>query len=262
VERTGVLAAAPARIPAVVTAAHAPPEGTRALDLGAPAGMIPVDVARTARVLPRAGDAGALVALDALVAVRPGGYEDLRPNQVWLAADAPADFPARLAAAGLQVTGVRSAEAREQVLSHEGPALAAVLLLAGAGVAALLAAAGAVVNLHLLARRRAFELAAMRTIGVSRGGLRSTVAVEQLILAGFAIVLGVGLGVLGALWALPSIPVYADTPTYPPLLVRPDPWLVLRFGAGIAALLAAALTASGYALLRAATPSGLREAQA
>jgi len=135
-------------------------------------------------------------------------------------------------------------------------------MLAGAAVAALLSATGAVVNLHLLARRRAFELAAMQALGVPRPGLRGAVAVEQSILVGFAVVLGVGLGTLGALLALPSVPEYADVPAYPPLLVRPQPGLVAVIAVAIAALLAVALAASGRALLRAAVPARLRETQA
>jgi hypothetical protein len=263
VRRVGAVAAAPDRVPAVVTQAFAPPTGSRALSFGAPTGApIDVDVTGTVRVLPRAGDAGVLVSLDHLVAVRPAGYASLLPDEVWLAGDAPADFPDRLAAAGVRVTSVTSAAQRQRVLSHQGPALAVALMLAGAAAAALLAAAGAVVNLHLLARRRAFELAAMRTLGIRRASLAAAVGVEQAILVGFAILLGVGLGLLGARLALPSIPEYADVPAYPPLLVHPDPWLVVRVAAGLAALLGVALAASGYALLRAAVPTRLREAQA
>jgi putative ABC transport system permease protein len=255
VARVGVVAAAPDRIPAVVTPGYAPPPGTRELSFGAPTGApIDVTVTRTVRVLPRAGDAGALVSLDQLVAARPAGYASLLPGEVWLADGAPADFPDRLAAAGVRVTSVTSAAQRQRVLSHQGPALAVALMLAGAAAAALLAAAGAVVNLHLLARRRAFELAALRTLGIRRGSLAAALGVEQAILVGFAILLGVCLGLLGARMALPSIPEYADVPAFPPLLVRPDPWLVVRVAAGLAA--------SGYALLRAAVPTRLREAQA
>jgi hypothetical protein len=263
VQRIGAVVAGPDLIPAVVTAAYAPPGGTWRLSLGVPTGApVDVDVTGVVRVLPRGGDASAMIGLDQLVAARPAGYADLLPNQVWLSAKAPADFPDRLAAAGITVTGVTSTAARERVLSHEGPALAVTLMLAGAAAAALLAAAGAVVNLHLLARRREFELAAMRTLGVGRLSLAAAVAVEQVILVGFAIALGVGLGVLGARLALPSIPEYADLPAYPALLARPDPWLVAGVAAGLAVLLAAALAVSGYALLRAAVPTRLREAQA
>lgn len=263
VRRIGAVAAAPARIPAVVTRDFAPPTGTRDLSLGAPTGApIDVDVTGVVRVLPRAGNAGVLVSLDQLVAVRSAGYASLLPDEVWLSPAAPADFSDRLAAAGVRVTSVTSAAGRQRVLSHEGPALAVALMLAGAGAAALLAAAGAVVNLHLLARRRAFELAAMRTLGIRRASLAAAVGVEQAILVGYAILLGVGLGLLGARIALPTIPEYADVPAFPPLLIHPDPWLVVRVAAGLAALLGVALAASGYALLRAAVPTRLREAQA
>jgi len=263
VQRIGVVAAAPERIPAVITAPYAPPPGTRALSFNTPDGPpLEVDVTRTVAVLPRAGTAGVAVALDQLVAVRAGGYSGLLPNEVWLAADAPADFPDRLAAAGLRVTAVTSAADRREVLSHEGPALAVALMLAGAAAAALLAAGGAVVNLHLLARRRAFELAAARTLGVGRRSLAAAVGVEQAVLVGFAILLGVGLGLLGAVLALPSIPEFADVPAYPPLLVRPDPWLVVQVAGGLALLLGVTVAVSGYALLRAAVPTRLREAQA
>jgi hypothetical protein len=263
VARIGVAASAPERVPVVVTPTYAPPAGTNLLEVG-PTDGLPLDatVVDLARVLPRAGDLGVLVDLDQLVAARPSGYGELLPNRVWLSPRAPADFPARLAAAGVHVTGVATTADRYRELTHAGPALAVALMLAGAAVAALLSATGAVVNLHLLARRRAFELAAMQALGVRRRGLRGAVAVEQSILVGFAVVLGVGLGTLGAVLALPSVPEYADVPTFPPLLVRPQPWLVAEIAATIAALLAVALAASGYGLLRAAVPARLRETQA
>jgi len=263
VTRIGALAAAPSRIPAVVTTAYAPPEGTRGLSLAVPTGApLEVNAARTVGVLPRAGDRGVLVSLDHLIAVRPHGYADLLPNQVWLAAGAPPDVLGQLAAAGVRTTGVFTAEQREQVLEHEGPALAVDLMLAGAGAAAILAAAGAVVNLHLLARRRAFELAAMRSVGVRRISMAAAVGTEQALLVGFAIMLGVGLGVLGARLALPAIPQYADLPSYPAVLVHLDPWLIAGVTGALAAALALALFVSGYALLRSAVPARLREAQA
>jgi hypothetical protein len=263
VNRIGAQAAAPAHIPAVATTDYAPPAGTRTLVLDVPTGApLEVDAVRTVGVLPRAGDRGVLVDLDALIAVRPFGYADLLPNEIWLGAGAPADLPDRLAAAGVVVTGVTSVGQREVVLRHEGPALSVTLMLAGAAAAALLAAAGAVVNLHVLGRRRAFELAAMRSLGVRRLSMAAAVGAEQAVVVGFAIVLGVGLGVLGARLALPAVPEYADLPSYPPLLVRLDPWLVVAVAAGLAALLGVALLASGYVLLRAAVPSRLREAQA
>jgi putative ABC transport system permease protein len=263
ISRIGVQAAAPGRLPAVVTTAYAPPPGTRALVLDMPSGApLDVDAVRTVSVLPRAGDRGVLIDLDQLVAARPYGYADLLPNEVWLAASAPADLPDRLAAAGVTVTGVSSTQQRERVLRHEGPALSVTLMLAGAGAAAVLAAAGAVVNLHVMGRRRAFELAAMRSLGVRRVSMAAAVGAEQAVLIGFAIVLGVALGVLGARLALPAIPEYADLPSYPDLLIRLDPWLVAGVAGGFAALLGSALLVSGYVLLRAAVPSRLREAQA
>ena len=55
---------------------------------------------------------------------------------------------------------------------------------------------------------------------------------------------------------------YADLPRYPPVLVSPQPVLVVAVAGGLAVLLGTALAASGYALLRAAVPTRLREAQA
>jgi hypothetical protein len=263
VTRIGAQAVTLARIPAVATTAYAPPPGTRALVLDMPSGApLDVDAVRTVDVLPRAGDRGVLVDLDELLAARPYGYADLLPNEIWLTAGAPADLPDRLAAAGVAVTGVSTVEQRERVLRHEGPALSVTLMLAGAGAAALLAAAGAVVNLHVMSRRRAFELAAMRSLGVRRISMAAAVGAEQAMVTGYAIVLGVGLGVLGARLALPAIPEYADLPSYPALLIRLPPVLVVAVAAGLALLLGIALLASGYALLRAAVPSRLREAQA
>ena len=144
-------------------------------------------------------------------------------------------------------------------LGRQGPALGLLLLLVCAIAAAVLAVGGTAVSLLADARRRSFELAALRVVGVPQRTLRRSAVAEQALLLGAAIVLGLPSGYLAALFVLPVVPEFSD-PT--PVVLRYSPPVVLALGCAVAFGVLLWLTAlvAGRALARAAVPARLREA--
>lgn len=254
---------APPVLPAVVTgtAVDNPVVGRPTTVTGLDGNKLPVRIAGIARVLPRAGATGTLLDLEyADRVLGTGAY--LATRQVWLTADAPADFAARLRGAGVDVLGHASAADRRAVLGRQGPALALLLFLCAASLAALLAAGATIVSIYLAGRRRAFELAAMNAVGVPRGQLLRACLGEQLLLLLAGVGLGVLAGMLGAALALRSMPIYSDDVAVPPVHYLPSPVPVGGFLVGAAVLIAVAGALAAVLLVRSARPARLREVQA
>jgi putative ABC transport system permease protein len=223
----------------------------------------PIDLRPVAVVgaVPGTGPYGAWVDLGQLERRATGLRLYLR-TEVWLAEGAPEGLVDRLRAAGLAVEGERRASQREELFRRQPPSLGMLLFLVGAGVAALLSVGGTLLDLYLLGRRRAFELAAMRAIGVRRRTLAAGVLIEQAMVLGAGMVFGVTAGLLAARLVLPAVPLYSDRPVFPPMLLAPDP---RPLGLLVAVLVAAVGAGIGLAtalLVRSAVPDRLREAQA
>lgn len=181
--------------------------------------------------------------------------------QVWAAAGAPAGLRGRLTAAGLRITGVRTAAADLHRLDRQGPALALRLYLIAAVAALLLAAGTVLMTAYLGARAHLHELAALRASGVSgpllvRAGLR-----ENGLALGAALVAGSVAGLAGAVLALPRVPMFADR-AGPPLVRWPDPWWPAGAVLAAALLLAAVVVLVVRTAVRRGTPERLREGPA
>lgn len=254
---------APTVLPAVVTTAAVenPVAGRVATVAGLDGNKLPVRVAAIARVLPRAGASGTLVDLEYADRTLGGGAYRAE-QQVWLSADAPGDFPARLRDAGVDVLGQDTTADRRAALGRQGPALALLLFLCAAALAALLAAGATIVSIYLAGRRRAFELAAMHAVGVPRIQLLRACLGEQMLLLLTGVGLGTLAGLLGTVLALPSMPIYSDDVSVPPLHYLPAPVPVGGFLIGAALLVALAGTVAAVLLVRSARPARLREVQA
>jgi ABC-type antimicrobial peptide transport system permease subunit len=157
---------------------------------------------------------------------------------------------------------VRSAAAVAADYARQGPALASVLFLADAAAAALLAAGAAVLGLHLSARRRRYEYAALSASGVPRRTLRRAVLTEMGLVLGFGTVIGVATGLLAAVLALRTVPEFVVTPAVPPLsYVPPATPLVILLGSAVALLAVVAVTSS-ILLIRGVSLDQLRETPA
>jgi predicted lysophospholipase L1 biosynthesis ABC-type transport system permease subunit len=179
--------------------------------------------------------------------------------QVWLGPDAPADAVHRLEAAGLVVTSVTTQADRSAQLGRQGTALALLLLVACAIAGAVLAAGATALAVAVTGRRRSFELAALRAVGVRRRVLLRACVLEQLILLGTGFVLGLPTGIVAARLALPEIPEFSDT-TPVPLDFSAHVVAIAAFAAVVLALLVLTALLAGRALMRAAVPTRLREA--
>jgi hypothetical protein len=216
-------------------------------------------VARTVAVLPVVGADGVLADLRFVRAELPGF--DAEANwQVWLSSSAPPDAMARLERAGLIVQDVQTVHQRVSVLRRQGPALSLLLLLSVAIAGSVLAATGTALSISASSRRRSFELAALRTVGVPRAALLRAGIVENLLLLGTALLLGVPSGLAAAYLALPSIPQFSDS-TPIALSYRPAAGPLVVFGALFVVILVATAVVAGFALIRLAVPARLREAE-
>ena len=172
-------------------------------------------------------------------------------EQVWVAAGGRHVIAARLAAAGVHVLAVQTADAVAAQLGRQGPGLASVLFLADAAAAAVLAVGGAILGLYLSARRRRYEYAALAASGVARATLRRSLLAEQLAVLGFGVAVGIGAGLAAAAIALPDVPEFISQPQAFPLSYTPAAGqLAALLGVAAALLLAAAALASA-ALIRA-----------
>jgi ABC-type antimicrobial peptide transport system permease subunit len=109
------------------------------------------------------------------------------------------------------------------------------------------------------ARRRSFELAALRVVGVGQKALRRSAITEQALLLGAAVLLGLPSGYLAAYLVLPVIPEFSDT-TPVTLRFGPSIELALLCTAAFAVLLTLTANVAGRMLVRAAVPVRLREA--
>jgi len=219
-----------------------------------------VDLVRVATVdrVPRLLGTGGFADLAAARASLPA-FDQLSRQQVWLGRDAPPDALARLQRAGLVLGTPDSVSEHVRSLRQQGPALALQLFLFASFACTALALAATVLALAAAGRRRSFELAALRTLGVRRRSLLGACLGEQLILLGTGLLLGVIPGLIAARVALPHLAEFADTPPTP-LSYAPSAVALLIFAASLTLAVIVAAVVGGIALLRAAAPSRLREA--
>ena len=219
----GIGYAQPARIPAVATyaavAGPGPPQRPDVVD-ALTATTADLNLRRLTRVLPAVLSDGVIADLRTLTNELPGFLAEAH-WQVWLGSQAPGDALARLRGAGLRIGGVRTVPARVRQLGRQGPALALLLLLACAVAGAVLAVGGTAASIRAASRRRSYQIAALRTVGVKPRSLLGASVGEQLLLLGAAVLLGVPTGVSAARLAMPvNSRVRAAHPCCPQLCSR------------------------------------------
>lgn len=249
----------PNPLPAIL-APGVPSSAGTAQVAGLDGGQITVQSVATAIALPGAADNGLIV--DREYAERIAGNQAYTAEkQVWLSSQASADFVGRLQSAGVQVVSSRSATQLAASLSRQGPGLALLLFLAAAAAAATLATGGSLVATHLAARRRGYELAALRALGVRHGTLTAAILAEYALLLGGSAVLGLAAGLAAAVLALPSVPEFVELPAAPPLLyvIAPGPITILTLATLL--LMAVGATISAALLATTARAERLREAE-
>lgn len=210
-------------------------------------------------VLPRTLRSGAMADLPYALAVMGGG-PTLLDYQVWLAADAPPSIRAAIEADGFEVLSVESVDDRLAELGRGSAALALRVFLVAALVALAIAAGTVLAGTYISARRRAYELAALRSLGASQRVLVRSGRFEQLALAVIGTVLGAVAGLIGAAVTLPNLLTTASA-DYPAPWFGPA-WLpVLATVAGVLVLLAAVAEIGARRTARLAKPDLLRAVQ-
>jgi ABC-type antimicrobial peptide transport system permease subunit len=110
----------------------------------------------------------------------------------------------------------------------------------------------------MTSRRRAFELAVLRAIGVPSRTLMRSLLGEQLLVLGPGVLLGIGAGLLGALMALPSVPEFASSVGAPPVELVFAVVPIVAMVVVLVVLLAVAASLASLATLRLATWDRLR----
>jgi hypothetical protein len=251
-------------VPAVVTASTDAGQfrASRALFAAGPSGerVELADVGR-AVVLPVLGRYGAMVDIEVAGLHTDTEGVGLR-YQVWLGREAPESIVGALQREGLDVLDVRTVGEREAELDAEGPALALLLLLFGAAVALATAGTAVIASAFVEARRRAYEFAALRTVGVAMPGLRFAATIETGVLLAVGTVLGIVCGIATAWLATTAVPVSTDPASGPPVSATLS-WELLGVVAASAVVL---LSVAGYLISRhvvaTSRPALLREAQA
>ncbi|HEX6871312.1 MAG TPA: FtsX-like permease family protein [Micromonosporaceae bacterium] len=178
--------------------------------------------------------------------------------EVWATGAAPKDLASQLAAAGLQVYGEQSITAERDRLARGAPALGLRLYLL-AGAAALVLAVGAVLLSSAVgASTRRYELAALRVAGVRAKVLRRGLLREYVHLMVLPLVVGVLVGMAGAVLMLPGIPLVTVGTPIGQLRYTPGPGaLPIALAAMVVGLLIAVL--AGLRHVGRATPDRLRE---
>jgi ABC-type antimicrobial peptide transport system permease subunit len=183
--------------------------------------------------------------------------------EVWLAPGvAASELEPALAAAGFRTSTRDVLAERRAELDREGPALALLLFLVAALTALVLAVIAVATTVHIGARNRAYEIAALRTLGVRRRSLVAAVRREQLAFLGGGVVLGAVTGLAGAVLALPRLPLAAGAVNGPPPDYSPA-WALLAALLLVAvALVVLVAHVAALLLVKAGVPELLREVQA
>jgi hypothetical protein len=218
------------------------------------------NVASRPVALPRLGLVGTMADLELAYRLTP----EIDPRatfQVWAGDDAGSGVAAELRGAGLDVLSQETVADRADVLGRSGASLALLLLVLVAVGAIAIAALSVLAFALVQARRRSYELAALRTVGVRDRALRGASMREHGVLIGLGVLVGLVTGAWTA-WLLgPDVGVLGQTGDLAPVATG-IPWVSLAVTAtvslvvfGLLALLCARLS------LRFADPEILRGAQ-
>ncbi len=213
------------------------------------------------RYLPRAGDDAVLVDLDLALRLSEDN-STVGDRQVWLSRDDPAAeraLRASLKTHGVTVHGRETRAAREKVYAGDGAVLALRLLLV-CGAAAVVVAVGALLVAAYVGRRqRAYEVAALRVVGLRRRTVRGLLLRENVGTVLVALACG-SLAALVATWVvLPALPQFDDPSAFVAVRYAPDVPAGWAAVGGLGLILVAVGLAVAALQLRSGRPDRLRE---
>ncbi|MGH7666762.1 MAG: ABC transporter permease [Candidatus Dormibacteria bacterium] len=199
--------------------------------------------------LPSLGDSGDLMSLStAMEAER--GVPLFTKSYVWLAPGAPSHVLRRLVAEGLTVESVSTPAATISGYNAGGLGLGYQFFVFAAAAAAALAVATTVLSFFLSARRRAFELAVLRALGVPNRTLRRSLITEQALVLIPGLLLGIAAAVVAGVVALPSVPEFGSNSGQPPLDLSLPALPLLALGLVFLALLVSAAVVTAQVAVR------------
>ncbi len=177
-------------------------------------------------------------------------------DEVWAMGTAT-PLPALRRAGFVPGLAVQRAEPIEGVLAQLPQSLAVGMNFTAAAAGIGLVVLGVAASLYFAQRRRDYEFAALRAMGTERSQIRWTLVLEQIVLLGFAILAGLGLGYLMLRLVMPSIGTSLGVSYPPPVLVID--WTSL--GVALVAILIATMVGLGlaiHALMRSSVTGVLR----
>ena len=187
--------------------------------------------------VPRAGRHALLVDLE--LALRQTATAPAGDRQVWLArVDGAAErrLTRALAAQDVRVLSRETAAAAERRYAGDGAVLALRLLLVCGAAAVVVAIGASLVAAYVGRRQRAYEVAALRAVGLSRPTVRAMLLRENLGTVFLSLAAG-GAAALVATWVvLPSLPEFDNASDTVAVRYAPDAasgWLALG-GLGLA----------------------------
>jgi hypothetical protein len=249
----------PSRLPIIVgsTMAEGASDGSAFLP-GLDGEYIPV-LQEGSGVVPRTLRKGSLADLEFALAAMGRSPLDL-DYQVWLSPGAPASIRTSLEASGFAVTTVDSVDQRVDALGRGGTALALQMFLIAALVALVIGAGTMLANTFVVVRRRAYELAALRSLGASHAVLVRSGRREQVALALTGAVIGALSGLVGAALALPAL-LQSASADYPAPWFGPAWGQTLALVAAILVLLVVVADVGARRTARRARIDLLREVQ-
>ena len=176
-------------------------------------------------------------------------------NEVWAEGERT-PVPA-LRRAGFIPGSVQRTAPIEGFLAQLPQSLALGMNFVSAAGGAGLVIVGVAAALYFAQRRRDYEFAALRAMGTAPGQIVRTLALEQLLLLGFAVAAGLGLGYALLRLMMPHVGPSLSV-SYPPPVFLMD-WVSLGIAiSAIAAATAIALALSSRSLLRASVTGVLR----
>lgn len=185
---------------------------------------------------------------------------DQAPNQWWLATSGDGGAAA---ADATSIPGVTSVSTHAEAAQSSSLEVTARGVFAGLTGGLAFAAAFGIVGtiLHAVAsyRSRAGEHAVLRAVGLRRMSTVSAITVEQILLIGFATIVGLGLGALVSWLTVPhTIGRLAGLPEVPPLELA-VPWQIMAaLGLGATALLGLIVVVAAASLRTVSITSVLR----
>jgi hypothetical protein len=176
-------------------------------------------------------------------------------NEVWAEGEESPLPPLR--ADGFVPGTVQRTAPIEGFLAQLPQSLALGMNFVSAAGGAGLVIVGVAASLYFAQRRRDYEFAALRAMGTAPGQIVRTLALEQLLLLGFAVAAGLGLGYALLRLMMPHVGPSLSV-SYPPPVFLMD-WVSLGIAlAAIAAATSLALALSARSLLRASVTGVLR----